>query len=349
MRISWIDNLKGIGIILIVLGHCFYPDKSIFISYIFSFHIILFFFLSGLMFHDKKHSVFYDFLKNKFQRLIIPYFFFNFMMFVFLKAKDLILQEQDFWVSFVWFIQWVLYGSFFIIPDNGHYFLIPDNINLVNIPTWFLMCLFVISIVYFVLNQYIKNRIYRIIVLFFISIAVYIESKYFYFRFPWSLEIALMAMFFYGIWHSFKEEILNFVEKIHWKYLLLVPVLIAINVYFLSTTNINFSSNFYGDSYIKLIINGIIGTLSCIIIAKNIPQNKILDFFWQNSLIILGFEGIKFLLLAIIIKLSFWYLVFEKSYLIGTLQLLSTLLVLTPIILVINRYFRFLIWDFKKK
>lgn len=349
MRISWIDNLKWIGIILIVLGHCYYPDSSLFISYIFSFHIILFFFLSGLMFHDKKHTILIDFIKNKFQRLIIPYFFFNFMMFIFLKTKDIVLQENDFWVTFLWFLQWVLYGSFFIIPDNGNYLFIPDNVNLINIPTWFLVCLFIISIVYFFLNKYIQNRIYRVLFLFLISILIYIESKYFYFRFPWSLEIALMAMFFYGIWHSFKDEILKSVEKINSKYLLLLPLLIGINLLFLSETNINFSSNFYGESYWQLLINGIIWTITWIIIAKNISQNKILDFFWQNSLIILWFEGIKFIVLALVIKLSFWYLIFEKSYLIGSIQLVSTLIFLIPIIYIINRYFRFIIWDFKKK
>lgn len=349
MRISWVDNLKWIGIILIVLWHCYFPDNSLFISYIFSFHIILFFFLSGLMFHDKKYIFFWDFLKNKFQRLIIPYVFFNLFMFIIWKTKDLLLHENDFSMIFISFIQWIFYGSYLIIPDKWNYLLIPDNSNITNIPTWFLVCLFMVSIIYFFINKYITNRIYRVIFLFIISILIYIESKYFYFRFPFSLEISFMATLFYWFWHSYKDEIIHFVESINYKYLLLLPILVGINVLLLSNTNINFSSNFYGDNFFTFIWNWFLWTLTFIIIAKNISKNKVLDFFWQNSLIILWFEWIKLSILAIIIKSSFWLLIFEKSYLNWCIQFIAILWVLVPIIYIINWKFSFIIWNFQKK
>lgn len=349
MRITWVDNLKWIGIILIVLWHCYFPDHSLLISYLFSFHIILFFFLSGLMFHDKKHTLFWDFLKNKFQRLIIPYIFFNFFMFLFLKTKDLLLSENDFSTTFISFIEWIFYGSYLIIPDNWNYLFIPDNSNLTNTPTWFLVCLFMVSIIYFFINKYITNRIYRVIFLFIISILIYIESKYFYFRFPFSLEISLMATLFYWIWHAYKNEITYFVEKINYKYIFLIPFLIFFNIYFLNKININFSSNYYWENYFAFLLNWFLWCLSFIIIAKNIPKNKILDFLGQNSILILWFEGIKFLVLAIIIKFSFWYLIFEKSYWIWGIQLISTFLFLIPIIYIVNWKFACIIWNFKKK
>ena len=85
MRISWIDNFRWLWIILIVMGHSFFPDGSLLVKYLFSFHIILFFFLSWYLFNDEKHKNFIKFMKNKFNRLIIPFIFFNAIMFWFYK------------------------------------------------------------------------------------------------------------------------------------------------------------------------------------------------------------------------------------------------------------------------
>lgn len=45
-RIKWIDNARAIGILLVVLGHSLIPASIQ--TYIYSFHMPLFFFLSGL-------------------------------------------------------------------------------------------------------------------------------------------------------------------------------------------------------------------------------------------------------------------------------------------------------------
>ena len=47
-NIAFIDTLKAIGIILVVIGH----NDTILTKYIYSFHMPLFFFLSGITFND---------------------------------------------------------------------------------------------------------------------------------------------------------------------------------------------------------------------------------------------------------------------------------------------------------
>lgn len=68
-RIGWLDICKGIGIILVILGHVYsdaYPVKI----WIYSFHMPLFFFVSGyLKGLFKKKTTF----KEKIITLIIPY------------------------------------------------------------------------------------------------------------------------------------------------------------------------------------------------------------------------------------------------------------------------------------
>lgn len=54
-RIDWIDVAKGIGIILMVMGHTSMPDAIN--RWIYSFHMPLFFLLSGLLFIPCSHNV----------------------------------------------------------------------------------------------------------------------------------------------------------------------------------------------------------------------------------------------------------------------------------------------------
>ncbi|MDD2907510.1 MAG: acyltransferase family protein [Candidatus Gracilibacteria bacterium] len=329
MRISWVDNLRGIGIILIVLGHCFFPDNSLLIKFLFTFHVGLFFFLSGYLFNSEKHSDFLLFVKNKFFRLIIPFFIFNIIMFSFYKIKEL-LGGNVFFVDFDSFFKGIFYASY--LPNHSEFIL-------TNIPTWFLVSLFVVSIYYFLLNKFVKNRLFRVIILFLISFLVFIESKYVVFRLPFSMEISLMAMLFYGLGHSYRKEISNFVDKINYFYLILIPFLIFFNIYFVNSTN--FSTNFYGNNFLLFLLNGFFGIFLIIIISKIIKQNTFLDFLGKNSILILGLEWVKFLVLSIVIYLSFGYLKFEKSYGIGFIQLISTILFLLPVIFTINKLLLF--------
>lgn len=331
MRISWIDNLRWLWIILIVMWHSFFPESSLLVKYLFSFHVVLFFFLSGYLYNDEKHNDIIVFVKNKLNRLIVPFIAFNIIMFSYYKFAH-VAFGTEYNVSLNQFIKWLLYWIY--IPSH------PDFV-LANVPTWFLVSLFMVSIYYFVINKFIKNRYYRIALLFIFSILIFIESKTITFRLPWSMEVSVMATLFYWLGHSFKNEITKFVSKINYYYLLLIPILVWINLYSPSSTN--FSTNFYWTNYPIFLIDGITWTLTFLIISKLIWENKILSFLWKNSVIVLGMEWIKFLVLMQIIRFSFGQLVFEKSYLIWFVQLISTFVVLFPIIFIVNKYLPFLL------
>lgn len=83
-RIVEFDIAKGIGIILVVIGHQNIPHSVT--NWIFSFHMPLFFILSGFFFSSKRK--FYEIFKRRVKSLIIPYVFFyalNFILFCFLR------------------------------------------------------------------------------------------------------------------------------------------------------------------------------------------------------------------------------------------------------------------------
>ena len=87
-RVEWIDDLKGLGIFLIVLGHVVATVMimssgrvagalGLVFDYIYSFHVPFFFLLAGLTFSTRKR--FFEFARSKFCRLMVPYFVWGFL------------------------------------------------------------------------------------------------------------------------------------------------------------------------------------------------------------------------------------------------------------------------------
>lgn len=80
-RLLYIDNLKGLAIILVVMGHVSYIsfgiENTIFNASYISFHMPLFMFLSGIFayhsFHNYNTKEAILFIKKKFFRIIIPF------------------------------------------------------------------------------------------------------------------------------------------------------------------------------------------------------------------------------------------------------------------------------------
>lgn len=135
-----IDVLKAIGIILVVAGHSGSPIRN----YIYTFHMPLFFFISGFLRYGQRDKTAKEFLKAKFKSIIIPYIVF-------------------------WMISMLLYNNVFYLITNGS---IPDfGLNQIkglilggkwlssysnNFPLWYLQ-LFFISIIAFELITRIKK------------------------------------------------------------------------------------------------------------------------------------------------------------------------------------------------
>ena len=66
-RIKWIDMLKGIGVIAVVVGH-FYNNETL-LRIISSFHMPLFFFISGYLFVPQKAD---EWIRKKYLSIIKP-------------------------------------------------------------------------------------------------------------------------------------------------------------------------------------------------------------------------------------------------------------------------------------
>jgi len=93
---SWIDIAKGIGIILVIMGHTMFPLHVA----IDVFHMPLFFFIAGLILQYKYEIK--DFLIKKINRIFIPYVFFYSLIFI---IQNIILHNGPTLYFHLWFLQ----------------------------------------------------------------------------------------------------------------------------------------------------------------------------------------------------------------------------------------------------
>lgn len=129
-----LDIMKGIGILLVVIGHNFDNNSKIFI-YIYSFHMPLFFLLSGYFF--KYEHNFKKFINKKTYSIIMPYLYFSLISII---LYNMFISSNLYALSTFFFSNRLGMGN---IPYNT--------------PLWFLSCLFLISMFYYLI-YIIKNK-----------------------------------------------------------------------------------------------------------------------------------------------------------------------------------------------
>lgn len=167
-RLKYIDIAKGIGIILVVVGHL--TDSEI-QSFIYLFHMPLFFYLSGLLFHN---SDFY--IRKKTKQFVIPFIVFSIITFPIKYIERSILQ-----------------GAMYL---NISYL----SLQFYNIPLWFCISLYTISCIYYLLVKYCRNTSILLVILTLICLGglALSYSKVFL---PLYLSQSLLAFPFYVIGH----------------------------------------------------------------------------------------------------------------------------------------------------
>lgn len=103
-HLQWPDTAKGIGIVLVVMGHGMFPQHSL----IDSFHMPLFFVLAGLFVNADKYSI-NEYVSKRFVRVMIPYFIFA--VGVGLYAMSMGMQEVVHHIKSLWFLYTIFFAS----------------------------------------------------------------------------------------------------------------------------------------------------------------------------------------------------------------------------------------------
>ena len=100
-RITYFDIAKGIGILLVLIGHLqndiifsYSPYILSLCSWIFSFHMPLFFIISGMLICCRKEEEkdLKEIVRKRFRSIMIPYFWFS-LIYIFIVLYSLLISK----------------------------------------------------------------------------------------------------------------------------------------------------------------------------------------------------------------------------------------------------------------
>lgn len=192
-RIDYIDYAKCFGMIAIMWGHIKLTGLSN--SFVYAWHIPLFFFLSGLVFSKEKYNDFTTFLKKKARSLLVPYLFFSILTWMFWAGFSYLThaEVESYWMPLL---------QTFIAQGSGG-FLIH------NVPLWFVTCLFMVEVVYFFIAKLPDwANILTCVLLAVLGYCAIEYSTFFDFTLlPWNLEVVSLALIFYAVGNLVTENV----------------------------------------------------------------------------------------------------------------------------------------------
>ncbi|ERK32040.1 acyltransferase family protein [Clostridium intestinale] len=326
-RLDWVDILKGIGILYVLIGHIIINENSLLKVYIYSFHMPLFFFISGYLF--KVNSTYLSHIKKRLKTLLIPYTTF----FIFSYIVTRILFKLSLLETLVNKYELI---KIFVVANGFEL----NKIN--NTPLWFLPCLFITENVFFLISKTKKLRLIFILSLL-ISIAGYILTFKNNISNIWSFKTALISLFFYGIGYILKNNEILFskiVKFISNKYILLL--LFIFNMYIiLLNGRIDMNSSYYSN-YFLFLLSALISILIYIVISIKINHSDLLQLIGKSSLLLLGTHLIIFLLTSkytvpIIYKKDRFNIAYDESS-IFFIYIVSALIIIVPYKNILNYF-----------
>jgi len=304
-----VDIAKGIGIILVVMGHNDFALISPFAhKLIYSFHMPMFFFMSGMFF--KPDIPFSTFVRQRFNRVLRPFLFM--ILFIFFTSisfsKVSILEASRRIVK-------AMYGS-------GQYL---DWVQL-----WFLPHLFVVSLFVYLFVRTIRQPLlfrlrWAILVVLYVVGVLSINLFYPFelnllgkdftlYGLPFSLDLVLVSGFFFTLAYELNQtRYLSLLES-PWTLLMAALMLIFLVWYF--PAKIDFNIRWF-DSLPINTIEALLGILLILAVSKQMERiswlSYVFKYLGQASLIILVFQvpiqdywGQKLLMLTNNLSFSYW-------------------------------------------
>ena len=269
MRKNYIDITRGLGIIFVTIGHILGKELEttvgfnhisfigVVFKFIYSFHMPLFFMLSGLLSSGMIKKPMGVALKNKTIRLMVPYFVWTF---IFVLIKNITPQMQTNITS------WNVFLLSPIDPNQLQY--------------WYLYVLYIMCLVHFLLYRFIKNEKIVCNILLIISFCMIIINPFI--KNIWISDYFFKNFLYYviGVWlirNNFFETYNKF------KYILCSGIVFLI-------TEILYFSFAYKDLIIKhylIILTSISGSVFLTLCFAGLDRKK------SYSLDFLKYNGIK--------------------------------------------------------
>lgn len=272
-RIKWIDVARFIGIYLIFLGH-FNGAPTKLLSFVYIFHVPLFFFLSGcVQNYNQEKSIVKNIIED-IKSLLIPAFIFAFLT-IFITS----IGNFDMNTIFHQCVN-ILKGC--VRNTQGIYGI------------WFLTCLFVIRIIFQLIKKFNKISLIGIALLtyivadFIISPSPYLSPRIYY-----NLDSALYYLNYFLVGYLVYPHINKLLELNNLKKKIIFVIIFMITLLYINLIifNLNLSSFFEIHSLFK-VIDSYILIMFVICVAYAFRNIKLFSNIGMNTLYLCGSERI---------------------------------------------------------
>lgn len=270
-RIFWVDWAKSICMFLVVLGHCHIRESEQFVTqYIYSFHILLFFFLSGLLCkrHLNKESVLKDI-----RFLILPYFTYGLLIIAFNMLCSRLFDAE---------IIWHKIKALSIGLDAG--------IG----PIWFLLALYICKQMFMIISLVKKYNMYLYYLIVFLSLFPIFFISSFHINLPFFSDSALCGLPFFIIGNESKS-LMRDLMHINKFWQLVLAVLLGLVSIVLCKMNgfVAIADCIVGNSIILYYTNALLAIISVILFCRqlfniNLHFVRVTSY---GSIVTLGLHG----------------------------------------------------------
>ena len=328
-RIDWIDTLRGIAMFFVVWGHC-QKNNTFIRKYIYSFHMPLFFFISGLTFGESDKVPFKDYFKKKFKGLVIPYLTLNVICYILwvILFKCGIVSHFNYFEN--------LCGIFY---SNNKILTIPCG------PAWFLLSLFVIDMMFYFFKKNCRNDFELGIVCSICGLVSYVNSLSGYqIRGPWHIEAVFTGIVFYYLGYLFMKNIKKFDFVLKDKGRMFFYGLIMGALGFagqIINRRVSMDGNLYGSIF--LFYFNSLCTTGGLILFVNFILNKSIIFkdIGKKTMFFLGYQYI------VIVILKHYYPILGSGNLYMFINCLITFTILYILSIPVYKYLPWLVGKFK--
>lgn len=313
-RVDYLDMLKCLGMFIVVSGHI-HPYYGWFSLSVHCFVIPLYFLLSGMTFKRSKFPLLWDFIKHRAKTLLLPYLMLSVVTWSFWAVFNVVSHNDvDLWGPLL---------QTFIAQGSGG-FLVH------NVPLWFLPCLFVIEVLYYLIDKLPEwANIMTCILLSALGACMIAWWRGPFILLPWSMESAFVAIIFYCAGNvlvkhlgliGIQDEVLK--NRWMWFVAMIVLTLIMINtahwnkhITLGSDSLGKFPPMFYLNAFMGIITTGVFAILVCSIKRENKLVNAVMNYhlwFGRNSLYIMAthvpVKGIIIIIISKIISKNNYYI-----------------------------------------